>query len=173
MFLLSEGQYSRSDVDGFWIAWSKGADEGLFRAYCRAGGPTAAEVDAFFGWGAVRIRRRRLSGKSVGGSRGTGASRLYRVRQGDVVDASSAQFFVDSPLARVLLFRGRHKSVADVLRGIKQYGFTQTRWDALHRYWGDLHGFYRWVFDALGLRNDFVEQLVTDRREAGSRGWAA
>ena len=26
---------------------------------------------------------------------------------------------------------------------------------------------------ALGLRNDFVKQVVTDRWEAGSRGWAA
>ena len=34
-------------MDGFWITWSKGAEEGLFRAYCRAGGPTAAGVDAF------------------------------------------------------------------------------------------------------------------------------
>ena len=43
-----------------------------------------------------------------------GASRLYRVSQGDVVDASSAQFFVSSSLAPVLLLRRRLKSVADV-----------------------------------------------------------
>ena len=33
----------------------------------------------------------RLGGKSVGGGRSTGASRLHRVSQGDVVDASSAE----------------------------------------------------------------------------------
>ena len=65
---------------------------------------------------------------------GTGASGLYRASQGDVVDASSAQLLVNSSLAPVLLFRRRLKSVADVLKGIRQHGFTQTRWDALH--WG-------------------------------------
>ena len=33
---------SRSSVDDFWSTWSKNAEAGLFRAYCRAGGPTAA-----------------------------------------------------------------------------------------------------------------------------------
>ena len=46
---------------------------------------------------------------------GTDACRLYRVSQGDVVDASSAQFFVNSSLAPVLLLRRRLKSVTDVL----------------------------------------------------------
>ena len=171
--LALRNEYDRSDVDGFWNAWSTGAEEGLFRAYCRAGGPTTAGVDAFFGWGAVRIRQ------SVGGGRGTGASRLYR----DVVDASSSQFFVNSSLAPVLLFRWRLKSVADVLRGVQQHGFTQTRWNALHRYWGavcrqgpcgpvgtlepwvdwihlDLHGFYKWVFDALGVLLTLLSKLL-------------
>ena len=35
----------------------------------------------------------------------------------------------------VLLFRRRLKSVADVLKGIRMHAFTQTRWDALLRYW--------------------------------------
>ena len=30
LVLTLGSQYSRSDVDGFWIAWSKGAEEGLF-----------------------------------------------------------------------------------------------------------------------------------------------
>ena len=101
-----------------------GAEEGLFRAYCRAGGPTAAGIDAFFGSSAVRVRRRRLGGNSVGGG-----------CQGDVVDASSAQFFVNSSLAPVLLFPWRLKSATDVLEGIRQHGFTQTGWDALQKYW--------------------------------------
>ena len=50
------------DVDGFSHAWSKGAEEGLFRSHCRAGGPTAAEGDAFFG---RRLMLRLLSSLSI------------------------------------------------------------------------------------------------------------
>ena len=67
---------------------------------------------------------------------GRGARRLYRVSQGDEVDVHCAQYFVNSSLAPVLLFRRRRKSVADVLQGIGMHGFTQSRWDALLRYWG-------------------------------------
>ena len=126
LVLTLGSQYSRSDVDGFWHAWSKGAEEALFQTYCRVGGPTTAESTLFFDRRAVRFRR--LGGKSVGGGRGTGASRLYRASQGAVVDASSAQFFVNSSLAPVLLFRRRLQSVADVLKCIRQRGFTQARW---------------------------------------------
>ena len=41
--------------------------------------------------------------------------------------------FVNSSLSPVLLFRRRLKSVADVLKGIRSKGFTQSRWDALLR----------------------------------------
>ena len=34
------------------------------------------------------------------------------------------------------LFRRRLKSVADVLKGIRSKGFTQSRWDALLMRWG-------------------------------------
>ena len=61
---------------------------------------------------------------------------MYRVSQGDEVDAESAPFYVNSSLAPVLLFRRRLKSVADVLKGSTQHGFTQTRRDALLGYWG-------------------------------------
>ena len=56
---------------------------------------------------------------------GRGASRLKTVGQGDDVNVDGAPFFVNSSLSPVLL-----KSVADVLRGIKRRGYTQTRWDA-------------------------------------------
>ena len=46
-----------------------------------------------------------------------------------------AQYFVNSSFAPVLLFRRRLKSVADVLKGIRSTGFTQSRWDAPQRYW--------------------------------------
>ena len=35
----------------------------------------------------------------------------------------------------------------------------------------DLHGFFKWVSDALDVRNDFVRQEVTSRRDAGWRTW--
>ena len=54
---------------------------------------------------------------------------------GDKVDVHCAQFFVNSSLAPVVLFRRRLESVADVLKGIQSVGFTQTRWDALLGYW--------------------------------------
>ena len=119
---------------------------------------------------------------------------LYRVSQGDEVDVHCAQYFVHSSLSPVLLFRRRLKSVADVLKGIKGEGFTQSRWDALLMRWGavcrygpcgpisslhpwdnwvppDLHGFYRWVFDSLEVLNGFVRQVVVSRREEGVRRW--
>ena len=106
---------------------------GLFRAYALGGGPTAAGSSAFLGRGLLRIRSRRLGGRAVGG---TGSSRFFRTCQGDEVDKHCAQFFVNSSLSPVLLFRRRLKSVADVLRGIRSKGFTQSRRDALVRYWG-------------------------------------
>ena len=79
-----------------------------------------------------RIRSRRLGGGAVGRS---GACRLKRVSHSDEVDVGSAQYFVNSSLAPVLLFRRRLKSVADVLKGIRSRGFTQARWEALLRFW--------------------------------------
>ena len=51
---------SWSSVDDFWSIWSENAEAGLFKAYCRAGGPTAAGSPAFLGRGLPRIRRRCL-----------------------------------------------------------------------------------------------------------------
>ena len=84
--------------------------------------------------------------------------------------------------------------VSDVLKGIRSKGFTQSRWDALLRYWGavcrrgpcgpissihpwdnwihpDLHGFYKWVFDSRGLLNDILRHVVVSRRDIGIRKW--
>ena len=105
-----------------------------------------------------------------------------------------AQYFVHSSLSPVLLFRRRLKSVADVLRGIRSKGFTQSRWDALVRYWVavcrlgpcgpisslrpwddwiplDLHGFFKWVFESLEVLNGFLRQVVVSRRDVGVRKW--
>ena len=56
---------------------------------------------------------------------------MYWASQGDEVDVHCAQYFVDSSLAPVVLFRRRLKSVADVLKGIRNNGFTQSRSGAL------------------------------------------
>ena len=183
---------SSSAIDDFWSIWSRNAEAGLFRAYTLAGGPIAAGDSAFLGRGLLRTRSRRLGGKAVGGR---SSSRLYRVSQGDEVDKHCAQFFVNSSLSPVLLFRRRLKSVADVLKGIQSKGFTQSRWDALVRYWGavcrhgpcgpisslhpwddwlppDLHGFYKWVFDSHEVLNDFLRQVVVSRRDDGIRRWS-
>ena len=61
---------------------------------------------------------------------------MKRVSQGDDVDVHCAQYFVISSLAPVVLFRRRLKSVADALKGIRNKGLTQSRWDALLGYWG-------------------------------------
>ena len=103
---------SRSSVDDFWSFWSRSAEAGLFRDFSKAGGPTEAGSAAFLGRGLLRIRSRRLGGRAVGGR---GSSWLYRASQGDEVDVHCAQYFVNSSLALVVLFRRRLKSVADVL----------------------------------------------------------
>ena len=171
--------------------WSCSAEAGLFRAYSLAGGPTDAGSSAFLGRGLLRIRSRRMRGRAAGG---TGSSRLYRVSHGDDVDKHCAQYFVNSSLSPVLLFRRRLESVADVLKGIKNKGLTQSRWNALLSYWcavcrhgpcgplsslhpwdcgipPDLHGFYKWVFDSLELLNGFLKQVVVSRRDVGLRKW--
>ena len=120
---------------------------------------------------------------------------MYRVSHGDDVDTNCAQYFVNSSLSPVLLFRRRLKSVADVLKGIRNKGFTQSRWDALLGFWDavcrhgpcgplsslhpwdsgippDLHVFCKWVFDSLELLNGFLKQVVVSRRDVGVRKWA-
>ena len=169
--------YDRSSVDDFWYAWSTGAEESLFGAYCRVGGPVAGNPQMHLGRGRLRVRIRRLVVRSAGAAC---SSRLYRVSQGDEVDAHSAQYFVNSSLAPVLLFRRRIKSVADALKGIRQRGFSQARVDALHRYWPavcrqgpcgpavtlepwgdwippDLHGFSTRVMSTLEVLNQFCQ----------------
>ena len=122
---------SRSSVDDFWSIWSQSAEAGLFRAYSKAGGPTEAGSAAFLGRGLPRVRSRRLGCRAIGG---IGSGRLYRVSQSDEADVHCAQYFVNSSLAPIVLFRRRLKSVADV-KGIRDKGFTHSRWNALLGYW--------------------------------------
>ena len=152
----------------------------------KAGGPTVAGSAAFLGRGLLVSRRLGVGGR--------GSGRLYRASQGDEVDVHCAQYLVNSSLAPVVLFRRRLKSVADVLKGIRDKGFTSSRWNALLGYfeavcrhgpcgpissldfWDkwispDLHGFYKWVFDSLELLNDFLRQVALNRRNIGIRKW--
>ena len=109
---------------------------------------------------------------------------MYGAGQGDEVDVHCAQYFVNSSLAPVVLFRRRLKSFADVLKGM----WNNVRyWDAVCHHgpcgpisslgpWDgwippDLHGFYRWVFDSLEVLNDFTEQVVVSHRNTGVRKW--
>ena len=81
-----------------------------------------------------------------------------------------------------------------MLKGILNHGFTQSRWEALLRYWRavcrhgpcgpvdslhpwdewvpDLHGLHKWVFESLDVLNEFTRQVVVSRRETGTRRWA-
>ena len=68
VFLALRDAVSRSFVDDFRTIWSKSGEAGLFRAYCGAGGPTEAGSSAFIGRGLLRIRSRRLGGRTVGRS---------------------------------------------------------------------------------------------------------
>ena len=146
--MLFRDAVSRSSVDDFWLAWSRHAEVGLIGACSLAGGPAEAGSAAFLGRDLLRIRSRRLGGRAVGRS---GAGRLKRFSHSDEIDVGSAQHFVNSSLAAVLLFRRRLKSVADVLKGIRSRGFSQARWEALLRFWdavcrhGPCHPWDKWV----------------------------
>ena len=143
----------------------------------------------FLGRGLLRIRSRRLGGRAAGG---TVSGRLYRVSQGDDVGVHCAQYFVHSSLSPVLLFRQRLKSVADVLKGLRSKWFTQSRWDALLRYWGAVcrrgpcgpisslrpwdvfrisMAFSSGCLISLEVLNGFLGQVVVSRRDDGIRKW--
>ena len=69
LYLLLGMRFARSSVNDFWAVRSKSAEACLFKAYCRAGGPTAVGSSAFVGRGLLRIRSRRLGGRAVGWQR--------------------------------------------------------------------------------------------------------
>ena len=103
--------FDRSCVDEFWNVWSAVAEAGLLGACQRARGPVSSGLQAFVGLSDLQIWRR-LGGRAAGSR---GASKLCRVSRGDDLDVSSAQYFVNSSLAPVLLLTRRVKWVADVL----------------------------------------------------------
>ena len=161
---------SRSSVDDFWSTWSHNAEAGLFRAYCRAGGPTEAGICYVFVEGVWVVEL------------------LAAVVPADCIVSVIVMkwmLVLLSTLFTPLLLRYSPK-------GIRSCGFTQARWEALLRFWEavcrhgphgpicslhpwdewappDLHGFYTSVFDAVDLLNDFTKQVVVNRRDTGIR----
>ena len=76
---ISSWRFRQRMIEVVWIisgTWRKGAEMGLFRAYCRAAGPVAPGRHAFLGRSRLRIRRRRLGGW------GCWEKRCYQVVQG-------------------------------------------------------------------------------------------
>ena len=146
-----------------------------------SGGLVSSGLQVFVGRGALKIRARQLGGRVSGRY---GASKLYRVNRSDDLDVSSAQYFVNSCLAPVLLLWRRIEPVADVLKGwlvsekvgcswtasgmlsvaMSHVGLCAPSSRGVHWIPPDLHGFYKWVFDALSLLNKFVRQVATGQR---------
>ena len=107
--------HDNSDVDDFWTLWSSGAESGLFRPFSGAGGPVSGGSQMYLGRGRLRIRKRGLGGRCVGGAC---SSRLHRVSQGDDVDVQSAQYFVYSSLAHVTTWSTHWRSWRISRRGV-------------------------------------------------------
>ena len=174
------------DIDAAWKVWYSAAENGLLAAYNAAGGPCPQGDTPFLGRGEAIIRSRRVGGRAPG--------RLHRPARANEVDPATCESFINSSLAPVVLFRRRLRSVGDVLKGIKKSGFTTARWQALMLRWAavcrqgsvgsirtfeprrdwlplDVHGFYAWVFDALGTLNAFVKGVVFAGRETALASW--
>ena len=123
---------------------------------------------------------------------GRGSSRLCKASQEDEVDVRCSQYFVNSSLAHVVLFRRCLKSVSDVLKGIRNKGFTQSRcssgllgccmssWSV----WSYLFPLIPGIgvvlliytiatggFDSLEVLNGFNKQVVVNRRDMGVPKW--
>ena len=83
------------EVDAAWNLWCSEAEAGLLRGYTKVGGHLSASTESCIGRGKLRIRTRRLGGRSAG--------RIYRTDHSDPVDVSSSGFFFNSSLASILV----------------------------------------------------------------------
>ena len=117
LVLTLRNEYDRSDVNVFWKAWSKGAEEGLFRAYCRAGWSDYCWGRCFLRWGCCscssspsgwQVCRRLLY--RIGGSHPTSLSLLSLVSAGGLL-MCVALF----PLSLFGLCSSSSKTVQDIL----------------------------------------------------------
>ena len=143
----------------------------LARAYLSAGGPPLSGPSSYVGRGSLSVYSMRLGGRCH--------DRVYHVDRSDEFDVTHFGFFLNSSLALVLRFRRSFVSVCNVLKGIKQHGFSEARVAALEHRWRaivrlgpaglvtsldpwthwippDLHGFYKWAMDTLARLNEFV-----------------
>ena len=141
-----------------------------FRPIRRLGGPCPQGDLAFLGRGKAVFRTRLVGGRAPG--------RVHLPARADVVDSGSCYDFINSSLSPIVLFRRRLSSVADVLKGIRNHGFSNARWQTLMLWWSavcrqgptgpihtlepwkdwlppDLHGFYSWVFETLEELSSF------------------
>ena len=111
------------DVDSSWLLWSREAEASLARAYLSAGGPLLWGPSSYFGRGSLSVYSMRLGGQCH--------DRIYHVDRSDEFDVTHFGFFLNSSLAPVLRFRRSFVSVCNVLKGIKQHGFSEARVAAL------------------------------------------
>ena len=145
---------------------------------------------AYLGRGRMRIRRRRLGGKSAREVLVlAGCTRSVDVM---ILMLNLLSIMSTLPFHRCSCFVGGSSLSLMFLK--ESGGFTQSRFDALCRYWGavcrhgpcgpvqtlepwvhwtppDLHGFRRWVMDAVEQLNGFVKQVVIARRDTGLLSW--
>ena len=176
-----------TDVDSSWLLWSKEAEASLARAYLSAGGPSLSSPSSYVGRGSLSVYSMRLGGQCH--------DRIYHVDRSDEFDVTHFGFFLNSSLALVLRFRRSFVSVCNVLKGIKQHGFSEARVAALEHRWRavvrlgptgpvtsfepwsswippDLRGFYKWAMDTSALLNEFVLRVVRHRQSSRSLAWA-
>ena len=137
----------------------------------------------------------RAGGLVASGFQVAGGSELRRVSREDEVYVASAQCFVNSSLVPALLFRRWSNPLRMFSRvfvstaslrtgGMRCIGIGVLSDDRVHAglctpwslgctgFLPDVHGFYKWVFDALGVLDDFVRQVVVARKGSGLRSWA-
>ena len=107
------------DVDSSWLLWSREAEACLARAYLSAGGPPLSGSSSYVGRGSLSVYSMRLGGRCH--------DRIYHVDRSDEFDVTHFGFFLNASLAPVLRFRRSFVSVCNVLKGIKQHGFSEAR----------------------------------------------
>ena len=141
-------------------------------------------LSSYVGRGSLSVYSMRLGGQCH--------DRIYHVDRSDEFDVTHFGFFLNSSLAPVLRFRRSFVSICNVLKGIKQHGFSKAalelRWQAVVRLgptgpvtsfepWTswippDLHGFYKCAMDTLALLDEFVLRVVRHRQSSRSIAWA-
>ena len=120
-------------MDDFWYAWSTGAEESLFRAYCRAGGPVAGNPQMYLGRvgcgfvSVVLVAGLLVVPVPVGYTESVRGKRLTLILLNTLKTLLLLLFSsLGGGLSRLLMY----------FEGIRQRGFSQARVDALQRLLG-------------------------------------